>query len=166
MGNSAALLTARNDSSREAVTRDAELQSSRRRMVHVLYVGNGEILSWLLESNRQPPASRSHLRASMTVVSHRAGGWSTARVRTRGRRGCEPLITRPSPRVHSCRCRRRSRERTTCHPLTRLRCRVNECILRPRFLVLLWSVAISVSQQLVDCCWVLRRILLRMTLFQ
>jgi glycerol-3-phosphate dehydrogenase len=36
MGSSVALLTARNDSNKEAVTRDTEVQSGRRRIVMIL----------------------------------------------------------------------------------------------------------------------------------
>jgi hypothetical protein len=118
MGDSAALVMARNDSSREAVTRDAELQRSRRRMVvHGL---NGVIdgtLCWMLETNDgQPSAARSHLRASMTAVQcHIAlGAGAPARVPRRGDAHVEPLITTPSPRAVPA----MPRVRTTCCSLT------------------------------------------------
>jgi hypothetical protein len=72
MGSSAALLTARNDSNREAVTRDAELQSGRRRMLWSVYKGVLELSSCLLLVKGRLP--RWH--ASMTMFPFtRLGQW-------------------------------------------------------------------------------------------
>jgi hypothetical protein len=116
MGNSAALLTARNDSSREAVTRDAEVQSGPWRIVHDLDGDNRGVLWWLLDTNdgRRTASPWQLLHASMTVHQAQALGLGNARVR--GDADVEPLTERHlrsrlrrsssrfSPRVRTTSC--------------------------------------------------------------